>query len=518
MGPHSDVYRCAPMMGRPIGDAYQIVYFPLRPSTHILLASDVKMLSACREFKPLTAHAEELSRTTYGTMADPIERLTQLAAIGALISSGEVLGSCNRAASVQQHDTHISWLAIPTCGRPLQLSRAIESYAANLRQFDREVRFFIADDSGPRLPIILTTTSLARHRMGTITPLGLAVTRASRSPGTATAPSGIATTDIRAVPLMECALDHSGSQCHQVRHYCLVGEMRFRDGGTPPQEASGRHIRGPARVLRMAAGLIASVLFGYSLNGIGSAQPSGGPADPSFEVVSVKPSGDTRIVVPPGGGVVIRQSGAFRITDQRLTCNLPLESIIEEAFSTKGMQLIAPQWIWSETYMVAAVMPVGTSRDDARLMLRSMLRDRFGFKFHREQRDIPVYALVQTKSGFKLRKVDPEEAGKQITETPAGPMRAASRQGPGHYIATAIPISGFAEWLSIHADRPVLDMTGIEGAYRIDLRWSPEQHDSSDFATIVGLVQRELGLRLEKRKVFSEVMVVDHIDQKPTEN
>src|ERR1035438_2419597 len=116
------------------------------------------------------------------------------------------------------------------------------------------------------------------------------------------------------------------------------------------------------------------------------------PVAPRFEVVSVKQSSTTAIRVQANTGPVRFAFGGFRYSPGRLTCNLALRSLIREAFSIRSWEVSGPSWRDVDKYDLIATMPADTTKATARLMLRSMLAERFGLKFHLEQKEFPVYA------------------------------------------------------------------------------------------------------------------------------
>ena len=95
-----------------------------------------------------------------------------------------------------------------------------------------------------------------------------------------------------------------------------------------------------------------------------------------------------------------------------------------------------------------------------------------------------------------------------------------------------------ASYLSARGYGPVLDSTGLNGKYDIDLSWAPDRafepsggytgasagaHPNSDLppaptADLFAAVRESLGLRLEARKAPVEVLVIDHIERVPTAN
>lgn len=220
----------------------------------------------------------------------------------------------------------------------------------------------------------------------------------------------------------------------------------------------------------------------------------------TFDVVSIKSTGPVpHLTFQPGEKGVFQSVQPFRFTPGRVTCNLPLRSILNEAFGIKDWQLSGPDWLGEqERFQIDATMPADTTRTQAWLMLQTMLADRFGLKFHRDMKDTPVYALLAARNGPKLAAV------------PSIPGGYSYSPGNEDFHANAIPISRFAEALTQYVDRPVIDMTGIEGTYKIEMRWSPDAGIDSALG--------QLGLRIEKRTMPYEVIIVDHLERVPTAN
>jgi uncharacterized protein (TIGR03435 family) len=203
--------------------------------------------------------------------------------------------------------------------------------------------------------------------------------------------------------------------------------------------------------------------------------------------------------------------------------NVTLKSVITRAYGVKPHQISGPAWLDSERYDIVATIPAGAPREQIPTMLQSMLADRFKLAVHREQKVMPVYALVAGKNGPKLHEAD-AEAGLRISMGPKG------RQLNGK-----VSLSRLADALSNWMDRPVLDMTEIKGIYDIDLEWTPDEGQpgaprlapageagrpeaGGDSPSIFIAVQEKLGLKLEGRKSPAEIIVVDHAEKAPTEN
>jgi uncharacterized protein (TIGR03435 family) len=216
-------------------------------------------------------------------------------------------------------------------------------------------------------------------------------------------------------------------------------------------------------------------------------------AVPRFEVASVKPA----TVGQPGGGLV---TGHGRLT----VANETLKRCIMGAYGL-GPNLISggPGWLESDRFEIVAKSERDQDGDKAlMLMLRTLLAERFKLAVHFETRTIPALVLEVAKNGPKLEKADGESARTQ--------------NGRGLIDARTITMSRFAEVLSRQMDLPVVDRTGLEGAFNLKLEWTPASA-KPDGPSVFTALQEQLGLRLESRKMPIEVLVIDHAER-PTEN
>ncbi len=230
---------------------------------------------------------------------------------------------------------------------------------------------------------------------------------------------------------------------------------------------------------------------------------------PAFDVVSVKHTQNGPIVIRSGETVAFHMQ-PMRRSGNRVTGNQTLHSILSFAFGVEhSWQIAGPDWLMSDFYEIDAIMPPETSAADMRLMMQSMLADRFALKFHREQREFSAYALVVGKAGARLQEIPPPEHhsyGFGPGDSP-GTMRYEATPG--------MRISSLATSLTRPAGRPVLDETGLKGWYKVRLDWSYESGDR-DAGMLSALPQ--LGLKLEPKKATFDVVVVDQVNREPTAN
>ena len=276
-------------------------------------------------------------------------------------------------------------------------------------------------------------------------------------------------------------------------------------------------------------------------------QPSG---KIEFEVASIKPSqplpmGQMRIMMNADAGM-LRYS------------NVSLKDCIRVAYRVKDFQVQGADWIGSTHFDIQAKLPEGLSKDQIPEMLQSLLAERFKLALHRDRKEYPIYALVVAKNGPKLTPAEaPANDEPSANRTPNGaPPRGnmlmqMSSTGM-HLKAASATLPNLAEMISRFSERPVVDMTGIQGQYDFDLLFMPERMNGmpggmprgmpgggpqefsrpgagSDHPNAVqdtpvekaGSIYESVGrygLKLEPRKAPMEILVVDHIEKTPTEN
>jgi uncharacterized protein (TIGR03435 family) len=150
------------------------------------------------------------------------------------------------------------------------------------------------------------------------------------------------------------------------------------------------------------------------------------------------------------------------------------------------------------------------TKAEFRLMLQTLLADRFNLKFHREMRELPVYAMVVGKNGPKVKESPPDVPFKSYGGVNGRNQYMEYRQ---------VTMEMLAERMGI--DKPVIDKTGLTGKYDIRLEATPEfrinNNPQPEDLRIFDAIQQQLGLKLEPQKAMIEVLVVDRMD-KPSAN
>jgi len=279
--------------------------------------------------------------------------------------------------------------------------------------------------------------------------------------------------------------------------------------------------------------------------GIASAQA---PTNPTFDVISIKPN---------KSGTNQRQFN-WEPNGRFTAINVPLDNLIRFAYAEPGPDgllgplppnrlSVAKTWVGgatalqSDKFDVVATTVAGTSQEQAFLMLRGLLAERFKLVVHRETRDLPIYALVMARKDGRLGpRLRPSRVNCSAasSDSPAAAPAAGEfvaeackglRNVPGKATGRTVTIQTLARLMSgwVEDHRPVEDRTGLTGNFDIDLDWTPDRPPpagapapppvDSDGAGLFTALQEQLGLKVESTKSSIELLVVDHAEP-PTEN
>jgi len=222
----------------------------------------------------------------------------------------------------------------------------------------------------------------------------------------------------------------------------------------------------------------------------------------AFEVASVKTNRNV------DGSMLIGCDGAATGAKYGIspgTCkavNASLRTIIAIAYDipfTSASQHIsgAPGWINTERYDIEAkAEDAATSEANLKVMLKNLLTDRFKLALHEENKEVSGYALIVAKGGLKVQG------------QPRGPIRVAC----GSPTTQAL-----ARCLSSRLGQPVIDETNITEACNCYLSMEALGEDQPSPPSIFTVLEEQLGLKLESRKISSKMLVIDHVEN-PSEN
>jgi uncharacterized protein (TIGR03435 family) len=221
-----------------------------------------------------------------------------------------------------------------------------------------------------------------------------------------------------------------------------------------------------------------------------------------FEVAVIRPTPPTTTA---GTSFNLFEGGRIKITNE------PVKLLVRVAFQLPNAQIAGgPAWLDSDRYDIEAKTGLPEKPTPAQLgpMIRNLLEERFHLKYHRETRQLTVYALVPAKTGPKLKPAAPTESAGANTH--GGPRSS-------QLVATATTMPLLATYIANRLERVVIDQTNLTGAYDFHLEWAQDPNPESALPSLVTALHDQLGLTLQSQKAAVEVLVIDNLER-PTEN
>ena len=272
-----------------------------------------------------------------------------------------------------------------------------------------------------------------------------------------------------------------------------------------------------------------------------------------FEVAAIRPS-----------TLGIQTAPKQQISGDRVEyANITLSRLIAAAYEVGPRQVVCPDWLRKQFFNVSCKMPAGSRKEDAPLMLQSLLAERFRLAIHREPREVQVLTLMVAKDGLRLREL-PADDGEPKEGPPAQNSQATPSakkllwrdiyamparvgldfaNGMVYFEALKTTMGSLAKSLTVShlaSDDVIVDTTGLTGRYDVSFNCpstlfgfgasgassstsstpGPAEAASSpeDRLEVVRRAMKPLGLDLQRRKVAIPHVIVDHVEKTPTEN
>ena len=240
-------------------------------------------------------------------------------------------------------------------------------------------------------------------------------------------------------------------------------------------------------------------------------KPMAADATPKFDVVTVKPSDPNR----PGKLFTVRGRHI-------MTINTNLNDLITFAYGLHAKQIVnAPDWFATDKFDLDGVPDTEgqPSSKQMKLLIQSALTDRFHLTFHRDERELSVYAITVAKGGPKLT---------ETIHKPSDPVNFLYRK-LGQLMVTNATIKDFCDGMQGSAlDKPVVDHTGLTARYDFTLDWTPDDSQFAQFGprppapatedpnappSLSTAMQEQLGLKIDATKASALVFVIDKVEK-----
>jgi uncharacterized protein (TIGR03435 family) len=256
----------------------------------------------------------------------------------------------------------------------------------------------------------------------------------------------------------------------------------------------------PQHLLIAAALTIGTALAQGAPQSITPVKPMAADAHPSFEVATIKPHDPNS------------QHQGFNAEGDRFTIrNQTITSLMMFAYSIDKRQVAdAPAWVGDAPYDIEGTTdtPGEPSLRQQQEMLQKLLADRFHLKFHRDKRELSVFAIQIAKGGPKLKPA-------------ANPDAQPDQEGNGHgteqtITYTSATMGDFAFGEQFFLDRPIVDQTGLTGRYDFSIHYTYDETKSTDPNAPPGLftaVQEQLGLKFQPTKAQVDVFMIDNVER-----
>ena len=195
-------------------------------------------------------------------------------------------------------------------------------------------------------------------------------------------------------------------------------------------------------------------------------------------------------------------------------CTLTFANLLGHAYHLNAAQFNPDPWMDSTWFKIQAKAPPGATEDQFRIMEQNLLADRFKLSAHFEKREVAAYGMLVGRRGpnFLPAGPGPHLPGFRGLGTGFGP------NGRSVFLDEAVSMDQLAAYISYFLNSPVVDATELRGFYQINLKFGAMfgRIPALDGPPLAETVRDQLGLILERTKTVMDVLVIDHVEKKPT--
>jgi len=234
----------------------------------------------------------------------------------------------------------------------------------------------------------------------------------------------------------------------------------------------------------------------------------GQPPAAKFEIADVHPS-------PPTVNYHQRYTTGGRLAGDRYDIRrATMLDLIETAWRVDERTVLGgPSWLDMDRFDIRAKVPAGTTQQTIQPMLQALLAERFGLVLHNDTRPVPAWALTagktpklkpadgSGKSGCSAEEPNPADIVFTCHNETMAMLAMQLQYAPGDYTD----------------ENFVADKTGLTGAWDFTFKYTPRSVVDDRRVTLLQALE-QLGLGLEPATIPMPVIVVDRVNQKPTEN
>src|SRR5215510_10611652 len=236
----------------------------------------------------------------------------------------------------------------------------------------------------------------------------------------------------------------------------------------------------------------------------------------SFEVADVH-------ISPRGTSTAMRtllRGGRYELQ------NATMVDLVRTAYGIDAENVFGgPNWVEFDRFDIIAKAANDTPQESLKSMLQAVLADRFKLVVHNDTKLMPSFVLTQGKAKHKLKEADP--SGKIGCQTQPLTVRTVDNRSIPQTISTCrnVTMEAFTKELRTIAGgyftTAVIDATELKGSWDFDLKFTPKALEpiaGGDAVSIFDAVDKQIGLKLEERTLPRNVLVIDQVNRKPTDN
>lgn len=238
-------------------------------------------------------------------------------------------------------------------------------------------------------------------------------------------------------------------------------------------------------------------------------------AEPAFEVASITPcepgtpapemehTGVTNFVSP---------GGRFRAHATTI------EFLMEWAYGLQPSQHSkGPGWFGSDRFDIVAKADHDATENEEKLMVRSLLADRFRLRLRRESKEVAAYVVSVGKSAPKLFAPKDGEVHAMKFSVAGGPDQKVVTY---HVMATRYTLAQLTDVFARRLDRAILDKTGMAGEFDFALDLTPDDSrpNPTDPSLLLAAMKQQLGLNIQAEKAVVDYYEIEGADKSAAAN
>ena len=190
-----------------------------------------------------------------------------------------------------------------------------------------------------------------------------------------------------------------------------------------------------------------------------------------------------------------------------------LKFLFEWAYGIQPSQhLGGPSWIGTDRYDIVAKAEGNATDDQMKLMVQTLLTDRFKLKVHHERKALPVYVISVGKTAPKLFPPKDEETHS---------LRFAPQKGSDQKIvsyrvlATRYTLTQLTDVFARQMGSVIVNQTGLNGEFDFSIDLTPDEGRPNpvDPTLLLTAMREQLGLTVKSQKVPVDILVIDSAEK-----